>query len=78
MAANLRMLAEESPDPVSGSDSASTSPSQVEVAAFQVSSAAQEQFGAVLPVPAHMVQDLWQLEEQTAQPSEQAEQASPV
>jgi len=58
--ANLRMLAEPL-DPVSPSGSASgtASPSQVKVVAFHTGvSPPQPQFGAVLPVPKHKVQDL--------------------
>jgi len=69
------MLAEESPlSPEDVEVSATTSPSQVKVVAFQVSVPEHPQFGAVLPVPKQRVQDLAQLEEQVAQPSEQAEQ----
>jgi len=76
--ANLRMLAEESPEPVSGSASGVVSPSQVIVVAFQFGVAPeQEQFGAVLPVPKQAVQDLSQLEEQVIQPSVQALQEVP-
>jgi len=71
--ANLRMLAEESEVVSAGSASATVSPSQVMVVAFQFGvSPEQEQFGAVLPVPKQRVQDLSQLEEHIAQPSEQA------
>jgi len=66
------------PDPVSGSDSGTVSPSQVKVVEFQTGVVpVQEQFGAVLPVPKQAVQDLSQLEEQVIQPSEQALQAVP-
>jgi hypothetical protein len=72
------MLAELSVEEVAGSASATVSPSQVKVVAFQVGvSPPQEQFGAVLPSPKQRVQDLSQLEEQVAQPSEQAEQEVP-
>jgi len=67
------MLAEVSPSPPVGvTTSTAASPSQVKEVAFQVSVPVQAQFGAVLPVPKHKVQDLEQLDEQVAQPSEQA------
>jgi len=73
------MLAEESEESTSVTDSGSVSPSQVISVAFQTGVAPeQEQLGAVLPVPKQAVQDLSQLEEQVIQPSEQAVQASPV
>jgi len=76
--ANLRMLAEESPDEVSGVASGSVSPSQVIEVAFQFGVVPeQEQFGAVLPVPKQAEQDLSQLEVQAEQPSEQAIQEEP-
>lgn len=53
------MLAEESFAVTSTSASTAASPSQVKVVAFQVGvSPEQAQFGAVLPVPKHKVQDL--------------------
>jgi len=58
--------------------SSTVSPSHDKVVAFHVSSAAQAQFGAVLPVPKQRVQDLEQLEVQVAQPSEQARHSVPA
>lgn len=74
------MLAEVFPlDEVSSSASGTDSPSQVKVVAFQLGrDVPHEQFGAVLPVPKQLVQDLSQLEEQAEQPSLQAIQASIV
>lgn len=72
------MLAEESLEVSSTTASGTDSPSQVIAVAFQTGVAPeQEQLGAVLPVPKQRVQDLSQLEEQVAQPSEQALQADP-
>jgi hypothetical protein len=74
------MLAEESlEEEVSTVASVTASPSQDKVVAFQTGvSPEQAQFGAVLPVPKQSVQDLAQLEEHSAQPSEQAPHSDPV